>query len=316
MANLTAKDRKYLEIAETVSVQLRGIIGSNKLKEDFWNTWGKISFTRDAGAGRGSGKLQRDALCTRGDAKQNPISNRNLRWHPVVVTGNKKLTRNYEKGSLGWRRGSFEVRIGRRRFIDKDVWNLERKVYFLPNDFKPFKEKYIRWTEEWKKHKFVIPILEASTPQSSLEVYAVLGVGCLSLYADEKKIKNAFPDIVDSLKKQFARIGLSLSENFPSPNRVAHLLRCPLCKERLDKPPILTKTTREKTFLLPGKKSKRSEGKAGSIQLMHILPLIQQEERHNPKYVRYGHRWCNVAMTDHDLKETIKFFTEVLRMSG
>ncbi len=33
---------------------------------------------------------------------------------------------------------------------------------------------------------------------------------------------------------------------------------------------------------------------------MHINPLIEKEIRHNASNVRYGFRWCNVAMADQD----------------
>lgn len=45
---------------------------------------------------------------------------------------------------------------------------------------------------------------------------------------------------------------------------------------------------------------------------MHVKPLIETEIRHNSSNVRYGHRWCNIAMTDHDLAETLAFMKEVI----
>ena len=38
-----------------------------------------------------------------------------------------------------------------------------------------------------------------------------------------------------------------------------------------------------------------------SIQVMHVNPLLENEIKHNASNVRYGHRWCNVTMTDHSL---------------
>ena len=43
--------------------------------------------TRDMVWDLGGGKIQRDAICTRG--RQRPFSNRNLRWHPLIVAENK-----------------------------------------------------------------------------------------------------------------------------------------------------------------------------------------------------------------------------------
>jgi hypothetical protein len=46
---------------------------------------------------------------------------------------------------------------------------------------------------------------------------------------------------------------------------------------------------------------------------MHVNPLIDKEIRHNAKNVRYGHRWCNVAMTDHSLDETLDFMEFIVK---
>jgi hypothetical protein len=54
--------------------------------------------------------------------------------------------------------------------------------------------------------------------------------------------------------------------------------------------------------------SKRSEGEDSSTQIMHVVPLSENVSNHNASNVRFGHRWCNVAMTDHSIDETVKFF--------
>jgi hypothetical protein len=54
-------------------------------KEDFMKKYGRVHLSRDAGLGRAGAKLQRDALCTRGKQGKAPYSNRNLRWHPLVI---------------------------------------------------------------------------------------------------------------------------------------------------------------------------------------------------------------------------------------
>lgn len=59
--------------------------------------------------------------------------------------------------------------------------------------------------------------------------------------------------------------------------------------------------------------SKKEEGDDSSIQIMHINPLVESEIRHNSNNVRYGHRWCNVAMTDHSLDETLDFMEFVIK---
>ncbi len=59
--------------------------------------------------------------------------------------------------------------------------------------------------------------------------------------------------------------------------------------------------------------NKRSEGEDQSLQLMHIEPLTEIEIRHHAGNVRFGHRWCNVAMTDHSVEETLNFMEYVLK---
>jgi len=82
---LTEKDKKIIKLAESISNILGESLHSADAKKHFMADYGKISYTRDAGTGRGAGKLQRDALCTRGRQGKAPFSNRNLRWHPLVV---------------------------------------------------------------------------------------------------------------------------------------------------------------------------------------------------------------------------------------
>ena len=83
--HLTKLDKSVLELCKEISTTVKENIEDKELKKEFWNDYGKVSLTRDAGAGRGGGKLQRDALCVRGRQGKAPYSNRNLRWHPLTV---------------------------------------------------------------------------------------------------------------------------------------------------------------------------------------------------------------------------------------
>jgi hypothetical protein len=58
---------------------------------------------------------------------------------------------------------------------------------------------------------------------------------------------------------------------------------------------------------------KRGEGEDSSIQLMHVDPLVDEKIMHNVANVRYGHRWCNVSMTDHSLCETLDFMEFIIK---
>jgi hypothetical protein len=88
---LTDLDRKVIELCESISVVIYKSISSDELKKEFKKEYGKISYTRDGGLGLGGGKIQRDSICTRGRQGKAPFSNRNLRWHPLVVAENKPI---------------------------------------------------------------------------------------------------------------------------------------------------------------------------------------------------------------------------------
>ncbi len=85
---LTGLDKKIIGLCNSISESIYDSITDNDLKKDFKKQYGKISYTRDGGLGLGGGKLQRDAICTRGRQGKAPYSNRNLRWHPLIVTEN------------------------------------------------------------------------------------------------------------------------------------------------------------------------------------------------------------------------------------
>lgn len=61
---------------------------------------------------------------------------------------------------------------------------------------------------------------------------------------------------------------------------------------------------------------KREEGEDKSIQIMHLKPLVESEIIHTAENVRYGHRWCNVSMTDHSIDETLDFMEHVVTVHG
>src|SRR3989344_1823534 len=88
---LTDLDRKVIELCESISLAIYNSISKNEFKAEFKKEYGKISYTRDSGLGLGGGKLQRDTVCTRGRTGKAPFSNRNLRWHPLVVAENKPI---------------------------------------------------------------------------------------------------------------------------------------------------------------------------------------------------------------------------------
>lgn len=75
---LTKKDEQILDLCGKISDTIVAGIANDEDKKRFVKEYGKISKSRDAGLGLGGGKLQRDALCTRGIQGKLPFSNRNL----------------------------------------------------------------------------------------------------------------------------------------------------------------------------------------------------------------------------------------------
>ncbi|MFA5355631.1 MAG: hypothetical protein WC302_02815 [Candidatus Paceibacterota bacterium] len=70
---LTDKDKKALEICKEIVEVLIDLIPGQDKKVDFMKEYGQINFSRDAGQGRGAGKLQRDTLTTRGRQAKAPF---------------------------------------------------------------------------------------------------------------------------------------------------------------------------------------------------------------------------------------------------
>ena len=84
--NFSPLDEKVFEIIEKISKVLEDSINDRNQRLKFYENYSKFKRSRHAGSGRAGGKLQRDALCTRGRTNMSPIANRNLRWHPLVVS--------------------------------------------------------------------------------------------------------------------------------------------------------------------------------------------------------------------------------------
>lgn len=137
---LTERDKEALKICGDISVALADLITNTESKEDFMKNYGRVHSSRDAGLGRAGAKLQRDALCTRGRTDKAPYSNRNLRWHPLVIT---METPDYaeEVEEVTIDNKSLVFIIDGELWYPKDVHKLP-KVYCAPFDkVDPFGEK-------------------------------------------------------------------------------------------------------------------------------------------------------------------------------
>lgn len=314
---LTDLDTKVIELCEKISKELENNIVADKDKREYKQEFGKISKTRDGGLGLGGGKLQRDAICTRGRGGKAPFSNRNLRWHPLVVSA--------EKPSFAKEIERIEIEDDTIIFIVKDKSDRELaypsdKVYELPERYaaitkhwQPHIDTVKNWNDtQWTQNSCVIPALEACNWWDSVETYAVLGLAvAVELYKAD--FNNIYKKIVQILKEQRINNSVHLPTQI-FPKNKQEITLCPVSKisiaGNLDR---FRKEQRFETWQPNWRSSKKKEGDDASIQVMHINPLIEKEIRHNAENVRYGFRWCNVAMTDHSLEETLDFMEHIVK---
>lgn len=310
---LTEKDRKGLETCARISKILRDLIPRRDKKAEFWKYFGKVHMSRDAGLGRGGGKLQRDALCTRGRTDKAPFSNRNLRWHPLIVAYETPRYAN-EVDEIKIKNRTLIFIINQKEYTPKQVHTLE-SVYCAPlHKWRPLVNELKTWNDnDWTNNSCIIPAAEYSPINFSLETFAVLGLIVTSTFYEVNLIE-AYDKVHLILEEGLRDIGISISEHFPSKEKIEEVVNCPLCLAPINCPPARIEIgVRHKIWQPIWRKSKRREGEAQSLQLTHIKPLIESEIRHTAKLTRYGHRWCNVAMADHSIDETIDFMKAIIK---
>lgn len=306
---LTEKDKQALEICEAISNNLAELITNSDKRKDFLKNYGRVHYSRDAGLGRAGGKLQRDALCTRGRSDKAPFSNRNLRWHPLIVAfETPDYAEEVEEVLIDNRNLVFLIEG--ELFYAKDVHKLPRTYCAPYSKWYHIKDELLNWTDEdWTRNSCVIPAMEYSTIEFSIEVFAVLGIAIVSNFYKIPP-KDAFQSIINTFDSKKYKP----SEKFPKSNEIERSILCPLCLVPLNSSPAnLHLPEREKTFQAPWRKSKRTEGKAEALQLFHTYPLKEKQILHTPKLVRYGHRWCNVAMADNSIDQTLEFMQAVVK---
>jgi len=319
-SHLTKLDKSVLELCKTISLAVKEVITTDELKKDFCNNYGKVSMTRDAGAGRGGGKLQRDALCVRGRQGKAPYSNRNLRWHPLVVASQKidfakPIERIEIEGEDNSQTLIFVVNINgnERKYSSDIVHKLPYRFVVLPEHWKPHINRLKHWNDTlWTQNSCVIPAMESCEWWHALEVYAFLAITVAIEYYNVD-FKLIYDKVLNILKNQQIDEQLTLpSDSFPSLQD--DFINCPVCKKSLsDNLEEFRNNKRIETWQPAWSSSKRSEGEDGSNQILHIEPLIETEIRHKVGKVKFGHRWCNVAMTDHSLDEALDFFEYIIR---
>ena len=318
---LTNLDRKVIKLCEAISIVILDSIVKDEFKKEFKSVYGKISYTRDGGLGLGGGKLQRDALCTRGRQGKAPFSNRNLRWHPLIVAEIKPdYAKKIERIEIGGRDDEqiliFIVKNGKGKefkFPADKVHEMPERFVALPEHWFPHISVLKHWSDIlWTQNSCVIPALEACNWWDSIETYAVLGIAlAVDLY--EADFDSLYSKIKKILQSQKIDKHISLPTKI-FPKDKADIVRCPICRLNISKDlGGFRKSERGTTWQPAWRSSKKSEGEDSSIQLMHVNPLVESHVKHNASNVRYGHRWCNVAMTDHSLEETLDFMEYIVR---
>lgn len=315
---LSSRDSLIIDACKVVSDGLKNLLSDNESKRQFHDDWGKISKTRDAGAGRGGGKLQRDALCTRGRSDKAPFSNRNLRWHPLVVAQNPSSQfKEITKVSISRRDGekvlifTFEEKGRKKDLPSESVHELKTPHVVLPKHWEPLHKELTDFSDEdWTRNSCVIAAGEFCTAVDAIQTYVGLGISIavtvfgVSKAEAQKVARDALGEFDD-----FDLYNKKLEEMLSSED----LYRCPICRFELTHNLEEFRDNSRSFSWKPGwKVDKKGEGNDNSPQVMHVQPLLEAEIRHTMDNVRYGHRWCNITMTDHSIQETLRFMTHVI----
>ncbi len=318
---LTTLDHKVIRLCESISEEIYKSISDSSSREEFKKIYGKISYTRDSGLGLGGGKIQRDAVCTRGMQGKAPFSNRNLRWHPLVVAEDKPtFAKKIEKIEI---EGEDDEQVlifivknssGKKlRYPSDKVHEMKERFVALPEHWYPHINVLKHWSDTlWTQNSCVIPALEACNWWDSVETYAILGIA-LAVDFYDADFNNLYKKVKQILKKQAINRKINLP-TFIFPSEKNEIIKCPVCRlnisQNLER---FRKFERGTTWQPAWRSSKKGEGDDSSIQIMHVNPLIEKETKHNASNVRYGHRWCNVAMTDHSLEDALDFMKFIIK---
>ena len=317
---LTKLDDKVIQLCESISDSIHEAISDKDNQRDFRNQYGKVHKSRDGGTGVGAGKLQRDAVCTRGRQGKAPFSNRNLRWHPLVVASQKppfarEIERIEIEGTGNTQVLNFVVKKGKNsevKFPSDKVHEMTERFVVLPKHWMPHVETLKQWQDvNWTQNSCIISALEACNWWESVETYAVLGIAtAVEFYGAD--FATLHSKVTQLLQGQSIDKKISLpTDEFQTDE--SSILQCPLCLRNISEGlEDFRKSVPDETWQPAWRTSKQKEGYDSSIQVMHVNPLIESEMRHRVDNVRYGHRWCNESMTNHSLSETLDFMEYVV----
>jgi hypothetical protein len=193
------------------------------------------------------------------------------------------------------------------------VYEMPKRYVTLPEHWNVHLDNLRNWNDTlWTQNSCIITAFEACDWYAALESYAILG---LSVAVDDYNVdfQNIYQKTVMVLKSQKIDTSIKLpSATFPT--EINDIICCPLCKVKKSRNPAnLPDRERELRYKFAFGGNKRNEGDDGSMQIMHVNPLVESEMRHNSANVRFGHRWCNVAMTDHSIEETVDFMEYIVK---
>jgi len=200
---LTERDSNIIRLAENISNLLAEAIDDPDAKQDFRSNYGRISETRDAGTGRGAGKLQRDALFTRGRGGKAPFSNRNLRWHPLIVADEEvPYAQSIDTLEVEGERALVFV-VNGERYYPEQVHMLDQRCVVLPRHWIPHVDVLKDWTDsDWTANSCVIPALEAAEWWHALESFIVLGISIVGTLYNVENIDNLIDNITHLIENQ------------------------------------------------------------------------------------------------------------------
>lgn len=310
---LNEKDKIILQYCEQISKLIMNGLPEEH-QSDFWNNYGKIHFTRDAGSGRSGGKLQRDALCTPGKGTKDPLSNRNLRWHPLVVANTIPEGFNQCNLRIDNEEKTIYIVIDGEEWVPEDIYKLSEPYCLTPQEWRPYNDILNEWEmKDWNQNNMVILASDYSPWNDALEAFAILGIIIgVSFYNGD--LEHLYQKVTELLQKiNLDDINLP-SAKFPSCNE--KLLMCPICLAPINGTiASLPKTIKENSWIAPWKTEKRAINDS-ELWTFHMDPLIESEVKHNAQNVRFGHRWCVISKSDHSVSDYLDFMKKVLENHG
>ena len=278
---LTTTDLSALAQAQAISELVANAINDTSRQDDYFKQYGKVhQSSRDAGAGLGGGKVQRDALVTRGVTNKAPLSNRNLRWHPLVTSSAENIGIPMVE----------DLRIADGQILEfqirdddgEKVWFSSENTYLIPTRhavpnslWELMKDDLRGWNDtDWTRNSCVIKVEEACNIQEAIEVFGVLSVSiAVANYG-------ASSNLLDDVASLIVKMRGVLSGTFPTYSD--QLLFCPLCRLPLnDDLSQFRVGERGSTWTPNWTTSKRNEGNDASLQVMHVDPLKETSMRHH-----------------------------------